>query len=81
MRKSLLSKPKVKVRLPGGETAVRVVKRPGRPRCGICGGELHGVDYAGKTKSQRSVERLHGGSVCARCLKHLLVREVLSRFG
>ena len=82
MRKNLLSKPKVKIRLPGGETVVRVVKKkPGKAYCGICGRELHGVNYAGKTKSQRRVERLHGGSICASCLRRLLVREVLSSFG
>ncbi len=78
MMKSLLAKPKVKVKLPSGKSITRVVKRKSNVAyCGLCGGILHGI-RRDTVKSQRTVSRLHGGSICHNCLKRLLIKEVVS---
>lgn len=81
MEKSLLAKPKVKVKLPSGETVTRVVKKKSSvAHCGLCGKILHGVRQD-TIKSQKTVSRLHGGSICHNCLRRLLVKEVISKIG
>ena len=78
MGKSLLAKPKVKVKLPGGKSVTRVIKRKSNlVHCGLCGGVLHGVHH-NTVKTQKTVSRLHGGSICHNCLKRLLIEEVIS---
>lgn len=82
MRKNLLSKLKTRVRLPSGVTVIHVVKKKsGKPYCSICGGPLHGVNPLGRTRSQRRVERIYGGVLCGRCVRRLIVEEVLLSFG
>lgn len=80
MGKSLLAKPKVKVKLPSGKTTTRVAKRKSSLiHCSLCGGVLHGV-RRDTVKSQKTVSRLHGGRVCHNCLKRLLIKEVMLNF-
>jgi ribosomal protein L34E len=79
--KNLLAKPKVKVKLPSGKSVARVAKRkPNVAHCGLCGGILHGI-RRDTVKSQKTVSRLHGGSICHNCLKRLLIKEVISSIG
>lgn len=62
--------------LPGGGLSVHYERRrPGRARCAICGGELHGVPRLrasrarGLAKTEKRPERPYGGVVCPQCLK------------
>lgn len=66
---------RVKRVTPGGELVVHYEKRrPGRARCAICGGELHGVpalrpaQLSKLAKTMKRPERMYGGVVCPRCL-------------
>lgn len=64
------SKKRKQVRTPGGRLVVHYVKeRPGRPRCGICGKELHGISVERAPKSEKTVSRIYGGTLCASCLR------------
>ncbi len=66
------------VRTPGGITRVRYSEfKDGTPRCGICGSYLSGITLSSKgvirtSKSEKSVERPYGGSICHRCLETLI---------
>ncbi|MEM2910689.1 MAG: 60S ribosomal protein L34 [Nitrososphaerota archaeon] len=65
------------VRTPGRRLVVHYFdERSGAPRCGLCGKPLHGirVESPSKTsKSERTVSRAYGGSVCISCLKSALI--------
>ncbi|MEM1569204.1 MAG: 50S ribosomal protein L34e [Candidatus Bathyarchaeia archaeon] len=81
MEKRLLAKPKSKVKLPGGTIINRVVKKKrSLAHCNLCGNVLHGI-RRNSVKSQKTVSRLHGGSICHNCLKRLLVKGVFSSIG
>lgn len=71
------SRKRKKVRTPGGRLAIHYFdERPGAPSCGLCGKPLHGirVEKPSKTsKSERTVSRAYGGTVCASCLREALV--------
>ncbi|KAI5184263.1 large subunit ribosomal protein L34e [Nematocida homosporus] len=49
-------------------------------KCGDCKERLQGilpmrpVDFARQTKSQRTVNRVHGGSICAKCVEGRILK-------
>ena len=83
-------------RTPGGVLQIHYnQKAAAGPKCGMCGKGLAGIpclrptEYRNIKKSQRTVSRAYGGSICAQCTKqrvlrafiveeHKIVRKVLS---
>lgn len=59
------------VRTPGGRLVTHYFgEKPGSPRCGMCGRELHGVSTDGRaSKSEKAVSRIYGGNLCPSCLR------------
>lgn len=72
------------IKTPGGQLRYLHVKKNGtRPKCGDCGIALPGVpalrprEYANISRTQKTVQRAYGGSVCAGCVKERIVRAFL----
>ncbi len=72
------SKKKIYVRTPGGRVTVHYrSKKPGQPRCAICGRPLHGVprlrpyQLRKLAKTEKRPERPYGGYICPSCLARL----------
>lgn len=70
---------KVRKNTPGGRKVTHYKsKAHSRGKCGRCGCILAGVKSGGKTsmrkssKSQRTVARIHGGVLCAKCSEQLV---------
>ncbi len=55
-------------------------KMYGKPRCGGCGAELHGIPRNTRKlcKSQKTVNRPFGGHYCSRCMREVIKARVLS---
>ncbi len=67
---------KIKVRLPGGGTAIHYEKKkPSKPRCGVCGKPLSGVPREPPSKmktlpkTKKRPERPYGGNLCSACMR------------
>ncbi|RLF10713.1 MAG: 50S ribosomal protein L34e [Thermoprotei archaeon] len=80
------SKKKVKVKLPGGGTAVHYKREKPKPaKCAICGAQLGGVprllphELRALPKSSRRPTRPYGGYLCPSCLKLGLQRAILGQ--
>lgn len=72
------------VKTPGGKLRYLHLKKAGtRPKCGDCGIALPGLaalrprQYASATKTQKTVNRAYGGSLCSNCVKEKIVRAFL----
>lgn len=73
------SKRKVYVRTPGGRLNIHYEpRRPGSPRCAICGKPLNGVprlrpvELRKLAKTEKRPERPYGGVICSSCLARLI---------
>lgn len=73
---------RVQKKMPGGKTKQRYVKRkPGLPKCSGCGVELKGIPRLmpnkakNAPKSRKTVSRVYGGFLCAKCAKEKLKKE------
>lgn len=71
------------VKTPGGRLVARYIKKAAAgPKCGVanCNVRLQGLprlrpaEYARLPKSQRTVSRAYGGSLCAPCVRDRIVR-------
>jgi len=69
------SRKRKSVRTPGGRTKIHFFpEKPGKPVCGVCKKPLHGfVHDLDGGKTLRSVSRRYGGSVCAECLRKMII--------
>eukprot|EP01100_Stratorugosa_tubuloviscum_P010162 TRINITY_DN4338_c0_g1_i1.p1 TRINITY_DN4338_c0_g1~~TRINITY_DN4338_c0_g1_i1.p1 ORF type:complete len:123 (+),score=45.98 TRINITY_DN4338_c0_g1_i1:198-566(+) len=72
------------VRTPGNRIEMQYLKKVANgPRCGDCGGEIHGIphlrpkEYRKLKKSQRTVNRAYGGSRCSTCVRDRIIRAFL----
>lgn len=73
---------RLKKKTPGGVTKQTYVKRkPGLPRCALCGAELKGiprmraVKARNISKTKKRIERIYGGFMCAGCVRMKLKNE------
>ncbi|MEM0021677.1 MAG: hypothetical protein QW039_04140 [Fervidicoccaceae archaeon] len=74
---------RIRVRTPGGKTVIHVrLRRKGRARCAVCGGELRGVPVFSSYRmrafslSEKRPNRFFGGVLCHRCLSSFIKLEV-----
>merc|ERR1712062_144501 len=72
------------VRTPGGKLTVQYKKKNGAtPRCGDCGGDIHGIaafrpkKLMAVSKPNKTVTRAYGGSRCANCVRERILRAFL----
>lgn len=72
------------MKTPGGRLKVQYVnKRSKGPKCGDCGGKIHGVpsllpmQLARVNKRVKTVTRAYGGSRCGSCVKNRILRSFL----
>jgi len=71
------------IRTPTGAVTIHYVEeKPGRPRCGFCGKQVHGIPaQPGTTHSSRTVSRAYGGVLCPNCLENGLLNAVYAEWG
>ena len=71
------------VRVPSGETRMRVVKEKTKgARCAVCGKKLNAVPNDSSKlrklpKTKKRPERMYGGVLCHSCLEKKIKQEVL----
>lgn len=84
MRRSLRTRSRKKktVRTPGGNLKLHYEgERPKKKKCRGCGGEIHGVSKNPRSPhSEKTVERIYGGEICAACLEKSLIAVVGSEW-
>ncbi len=85
-RKSFSLK-KIRVRVPSSDTVTHYTYgKPSKPKCGICGAELHGVirgrpsEVRKRAKSERRPERPFGGVLCSACTRKIVMLRVQLKF-
>jgi large subunit ribosomal protein L34e len=73
---------RIKKKMPGGKVKLTYEKRkPGLPKCALCGAELKGMsrlrDFKSRNtpKTKKRPERLYGGFLCANCVRQKLKAE------
>jgi large subunit ribosomal protein L34e len=85
VRRSLRTRSRVRkaVRTPGGRVTIHYVgEKPGRPRCSVCGKQIHGIpSEPGTAHSSRTVSRAYGGVLCSNCLEQGLLNAVSAEWG
>lgn len=74
----------IKVRTPGNNLVFRRIKKRGKvPKCGSCHRKLLGIkmgrsaELSRLKKSKRTVSRIFGGSLCAKCVKDKIISAFL----
>jgi large subunit ribosomal protein L34e len=80
------SKRRIQKKMPGGRTKlVYSAKKPGLPRCSLCGEELKGIPRLSANqaknapKSRKRPQRPYGGFLCARCAREKIRIEARSK--
>jgi len=62
-------------------------RKPGKPKCGLCGALLHGVpskriaELRKLGKTEKRPERVFGGVLCANCAQRVVIDETRLRSG
>ena len=77
---------RVKVKVSGGRTVTHYKKRkPGKAKCGTCGTILKGtlrerpLKMSKLPKTKKRPERPHGGNLCSKCTRSLIVEKARSQ--
>ncbi|OAG29512.1 large subunit ribosomal protein L34e [Nematocida displodere] len=70
-------------RTDGKLTFVKQKKAGSHQKCGDCKSKIEGLlplrpaDFARQTRSQRTINRVHGGTICAKCVEGRILKSFL----